>query len=90
MATADYTNAEDEPKRVLRLCMPSVGDMDILGQEGGVIDLSPIFYGAECMGPHVQVLEGHDEKGKFVVDRVVERYKLKLKTDGRVELKRAQ
>jgi hypothetical protein len=90
MAAKDYTETKPAAKQVLRLCMPSKGDMEILGQEGSVIDLAPIFYGTECMGPHVQVLEGHDKDGKFVVDNVVGRYKLKLKADGRVELKRAQ
>lgn len=70
-----------EGKIRLRLIMPTTGDMELLSQEGGTIDLSPIFYGGESMGPHIQVLQGTN---------VVSRFKLRLKEDGKLELKRAQ
>jgi len=82
---------EQTPVQVLRIVMPSKGDMELLGQDGGVIDLSPIFYGPEAMGPHIQVLTGHTgADGEFVVDEIAARYKLKLKNDGKVELKKSQ
>lgn len=82
---------EEKKKPLLRLVMPSKGDMDLVNQEGSEIDFLPIFYGPEAMGPIVQVIDGEvDEKGKVVVRKVVGRYKLKLKQDGRLELKKAQ
>jgi hypothetical protein len=65
----------------LRLIMPTAGDMTLVSQEGGVIDLSPIFYGGESMGPHIQVMDG---------ELVRARFKIRLKEDGKLELKRAQ
>jgi hypothetical protein len=79
----------NEKITIMRVCMPSSGDMELLGQDGGTIDLAAIFYGAESMGPHVHILEGHKVNGKFVTDAVVARYKLRLKIDGKVELKKA-
>ena len=74
----------------LRLIMPSPGDMELIAQEGGVIDLEPVFYGNESMGPHIQLVQGHKEDGKFVVDKVMGRYRLKIKEDGKVEFKKGQ
>jgi hypothetical protein len=91
MSQDELKETEEDKDRIMRFVMPSMGDMDLLGQDGGVIDLKPIFYGTESMGPHIQVVDGHvDSKGKFVVDNVVGRYKLKLRADGKVELKKAQ
>jgi len=64
----------------LRLIMPAAGDMSLAKQEGGTVELSPVFYGPEAMGPQFQVLNG---------DKVVGRYKIRMKTDGKLELKRA-
>ena len=78
-------------KLVLRLIMPSAGDMELVAQEGGVINLEPVFYGNESMGPHIQVVEGHKvDGGKFVVDKILGRYRLKIKEDGKVEFKKGQ
>lgn len=68
----------------LRIVMPSNGDMELLGQEGGIIDLDPIFFGNESMGPHLQVVSGKKVNDKFVVERVVSRCRLKLKADGKL------
>ena len=64
-----------------KLIMPSAGDMELKNQEGGEIELEPLFYGNESMGPHIVVSDGND---------VLARYKLKLKSDGKIELKRGQ
>lgn len=75
----------------LRLVMPSVGDMELIDQDGGTIDLLPIFYGKDSMGPHVQVVRGHkDSNGKLVVKNVDGRYKLELKDDGKLSLRKGQ
>jgi hypothetical protein len=71
----------DNAKMKLRLIMPTTGDMELVSQEGGTIDLGPIFYGGESMGPHIQLLQG---------DKVTARFKLRLKEDGKLELKKAQ
>ena len=63
----------------LVLVMPGEGDMELIGQTGGSIQLSPIYYGNESMGPHLQIVEGHTEEGKFIVDKVMSRARIKLK-----------
>ena len=68
--------------RALRLVMPGQGDMELIGQTGGAIDLLPVYYGNESMGPHIQIVEGHDEAGKFVLDKVISRSRIKLKLVG--------
>jgi len=68
-------------KLKMMLIMPSAGDMELGSQEGGKIELDPIFYGGECMGPHIVVMDG---------DKVLSRCKLRLKDDGKLDLKRAQ
>lgn len=69
----------------IQIIMPSVGDMEIVSQEGGTVTLVPVFYGKECVGPHIQVVE-IDAAGKTV--KVLARNRLKIGVDGRVELKR--
>jgi len=65
----------------IELIMPSEGDMELVAQEGGKIILKATFYGNECMGPHIRGI---------VNGKVVSQQKLKIKSDGRVELKKAQ
>lgn len=66
----------------VNLIMPSEGDMALIDQEGGRIALSPIFYGAESMGPHIEVRD--DE------DKLISRSRLKVKKDGKVEIKKGE
>ena len=77
-------------KLVLRLVMPSTGDMELMAQNGGTIDLQPIFYGDESMGPHIQVLSMElDGEGKSKSPPIImSRYRLKLRGDGRLEVKK--
>jgi len=87
---APTNEARKTPCTVMRICMPSAGDMELIQQDGGIIDLGAIFYGTESMGPHVHIIEGHkDEHGVFISETVVARYKLRLRGDGKVELKKA-
>jgi len=83
-------NKPEQPKLMLKLVMPSEGDMELLDQDGGSIVLSPIYYGNESMGPHIQLVSGNVKDGVFVVDAVQQRYRLKLKADGKIELKKGQ
>jgi len=64
----------------LRLVMPTTADMELVSQDGGTIELAPVFYGPASSGPHLVVLMG---------DKIISRFKLMLKPDGRLELKRA-
>ena len=68
----------------LRIVMPSEGDMAVLAQDGGTIDLQPVFYGGEASGPHIQILE--TEKGK--ASKVIGRFRLRVKQDGKLMLVR--
>lgn len=63
------------------LVMPSAGDMTLVDQAGGVVKLKPIFYGNECMGPHLVI----SSKGE-----VIGRYKIRIRDDGKLELKKGQ
>jgi hypothetical protein len=67
----------------LRIVMPCSGDMAVLRQDGGTIDLQPIFYGTEAAGPHIQIV---DINGK--AEKVVSRFRLKVRADGKVTLAR--
>lgn len=71
----------------LRIIMPASGDMELVSQKSGIIDLKPIYYGNECMGPHLQLVEGHMQDTEFVIDKVVSRSKLKIKGE-HIEIKR--
>lgn len=73
----------------LRVIMPASGDMELISQKSGTIDLRPIYYGNECMGPHLQLVEGHMQDNEFVVDRVVERNKLKIKGE-HIEMRKSK
>ena len=75
-----------QDRLILRLVMPSVGDMELASQEGGVIELTPVFYGNESMGPHIQIIR----EGKSGTKEMIGRYRLKIKEDGRLEMKRGQ
>lgn len=65
----------------LKVSMPLTSDMELIGQEGGTIELAPIFYGPAASGPHFVVMQGNTVLGKF---------KMLLKSDGKLELKKAQ
>lgn len=67
----------------LRIVMPCSGDMAMLKQDGGTIDLQPIFYGTEAAGPHIQIVELNGKS-----EKVVSRFRLKIRTDGKVTLAR--
>ena len=60
---------------VLKITMPSQGDMSLTSQEGGTITLKPEWYfGGRCFGPTIQVV-GDDDKVKGA-------YRLVLSQDG--------
>lgn len=85
--------------KLIKLIMPSQGDMEIVEQQGGVIFLKPTYFGGECAGPIVQFVDVVDmpekiEKDKpFVVDKppkVEASYRIKIKKDNELKLMRAE
>ena len=76
----------------LRLVMPAEGDMTLLAQGAGTIDLQPYFFGSEAMGPHLQIVDVETGKAgaPVKVNKVLGRYRLKIKPDGKVLLVRGK
>ena len=83
--------------KLIKLVMPSQGDMEIVKQEGGVITLKPTYFGGECAGPIIQFVE-HDEANdkpaapgeKVKYDVVEASYRIKIKKDNELKLMRAE
>lgn len=83
--------------KLIKLIMPSQGDMEIVNQEGGVIWLKPTYFGGECAGPVVQFVD-QDEKDGVPVggvlpdksSKVEASYRIKIKKDNELKLMRAE
>ena len=83
--------------KLIKLIMPSQGDMEIVEQEGGVITLKPTYFGGECAGPIIQFVESSEwgvETDKDtrieVVPKVEASYRIKIKKDNELKLMRAE
>lgn len=85
--------------KLIKLIMPSQGDMEIVKQEGGVITLKPTYFGGECAGPIVQFVDAEDFNGTLVADResgdlkinkVEASFRIKIKKDNDLKLMRAE
>jgi len=63
----------------LTIIMPSEGDMTLVSQSSSSLTLKPIFFGGEACGP---ILKLSTETGDIS-------YRIKIKADGRIELKKA-
>lgn len=84
--------------KLIKLIMPSQGDMTIVNQEGGVIWLKPTYFGGECAGPVVQFVDAPETAGPLVADKesgsirtgIVEAsYRIKIKKDNELRLAKA-
>jgi len=83
--------------KLIKLIMPSQGDMEIVKQDGGVITLKPIYFGGECAGPIIQFVD-FPELGVVVnkdadVDvspKVEASYRIKIRDDGKIQLLKGQ
>lgn len=84
--------------KLIKLIMPSQGDMEIVKQEGGVITLKPTYFGGECAGPIIQFVD-HPEGPSRVAgnvdivttdDKVEASYRIKIKKDNELKLMRAE
>jgi hypothetical protein len=48
--------------KLIKLSMPSQGDMEIVKQEGGAIVLKPTYFGGECAGPIIQFIDDNSDE----------------------------
>lgn len=87
--------------KLIKLIMPSQGDMEIVKQDGGTILLKPTYFGGECAGPIIQFVEtsGGPDKVDFVGDggknnkvgeEVEASFRIKIKKDNELKLMRAE
>ena len=80
--------------KLIKLIMPSQGDMEIVKQEGGVITLKPTYFGGECAGPIVQFVNSEDivsdGKASITETKVEASYRIKIKKDNELKLMRAE
>lgn len=69
---------------LLKITMPSQGDMSLSSQEAGTITLKPEWYfGGKCFGPTVQVVSDGDD------GKVEGAYRLVLNQDGKLQMLKA-
>ena len=66
----------------IQVQMPSAGDMVLVGQDGGVLTLEPVYYGNECMGPFISVIDPSHKPAK-----IVSRHRIVIRPDGKITLK---
>lgn len=71
-------------KTLIKIIMPSEGDMQLVNQEGGTITLAPTYFGGECAGPVVQIVDSQDQK------KILASYRVKIKNNGDVKLAKAE
>lgn len=88
--------------KLVKLIMPSQGDMEIVKQEGGTILLKPTYFGGECAGPIVQFVDcestgttpdalvARKDTGDPIVRSVEASYRIKIKKDNELKLMRAE
>lgn len=73
----EYSRGEARPEDLVRVIMPSEGDMELVDQNGGVLLLRPTYFGGECSGPIVQFVTRTG--GRVEVNSA---YRLKIRTSG--------
>ena len=69
----------------IQIIMPSEGDMSLIKQDGSTITLQPVFYGGQCAGPHIRIV---DVKDDGTVKSVSQRLRMIIKPDGKIEIKK--
>ena len=70
----------------IQIIMPSEGDMIMLHQEGGTLLLQPVFYGGDCAGPHINVVDVNEHTNE--ITDIVSRSRLRIRPDGKIEVRR--
>lgn len=80
--------------KLIKLIMPSQGDMEIVKQEGGTILLKPTYFGGECAGPIIQFVDAEDivsdGKASITETRIEASYRIKIKKENELKLMRAE
>ena len=83
--------------KLIKLIMPSQGDMEIVEQEGGVILLKPTYFGGECAGPVIQFVDDGSESCpkdadfcRKTYEKVEASYRIKIKKENELKLMRAE
>ena len=73
--------------KAIQLVMPSSGDMRLVSQDkdGGTITLQPVYFGGECAGPIINIVDVDGDK-----TTVTEMYRLKIKDDGKIQILKGQ
>ena len=66
-AVAEEAKPEAPARDLIRIIMPSEGDMELVDQKGGVLTLKPVYFGGECAGPIIQFLSGTGVKAAYRV-----------------------
>lgn len=87
--------------KLVKLIMPSQGDMEIVEQGSGHILLKPTYFGGECSGPIIQFVEtsGGPDKVDFVGDggrdnkvgeEVEASYRIRIRKDDEIRIAKAE
>jgi len=71
--------------KLIKLIMPSQGDMEIVKQEGGTILLKPTYFGGECAGPIIQFVDQNDKDTSVDAS-----FRIKIKKDNDLKLMKAE
>jgi hypothetical protein len=76
--------------KVVKIIMPSQGDMTDVRQEEGTITFTPTYFGGEAIGPTIQFVDEGvptgDGKAKDVVQAA---YRIKFKAGGEIKVVKA-
>ena len=84
--------------KLIKLIMPSQGDMEIVNQEGGTILLKPTYFGGECAGPIIQFVDQEEKDGTAIGGvipansgcKVEASFRIKIKKDNELKLMKAE
>lgn len=85
--TIETAQAPDPVTRenLIKIIMPSVGDMQLVAQDGGVLLFRPVYFGGECAGPIVQRVSSCSDG----TEHVNASYRIKIRSNGELKLSRA-
>lgn len=77
--------AEMRHHNLIRVIMPSVGDMRLVSQDGGVLLFEPVYFGGECAGPILQRVTAWEDG----TENVTASYRIKIRSNGELKLAKA-
>lgn len=85
VATPITANEPKSGENLIRLIMPSVGDMQLVSQDGGVLMFKPVYFGGECAGPIVQRVTAWSDG----TEEITSSFRLKIRSNGELKLAKA-